>query len=65
MYYASIKTYKNPNTEEYASLFIHDIKSLIVTDNITISCDSSNLAYRTLETLGFTEKIGEGVKISI
>lgn len=63
--YSSLKIFKNPNTNEYASMFIHNIRTIIVTDTITIHCDSTNKGYKVLEQLGFTENMHQGAGVSI
>jgi hypothetical protein len=63
--FVSFSIYKNPNTGEHASLFVHNIRSIIVTDNITVHCDNGGEGYKTLKQLGFTEKLDQGAGITI
>ncbi|MOA49821.1 hypothetical protein D3C78_1727500 [compost metagenome] len=49
------KVYQNPETGEYASEFIHNIKHTIVTNKMTISDLDGNSAQRMLEQLGFKQ----------
>jgi len=63
--FSSLEIFKNPLTGEYASLFIHNIRTIIVTDSITVHCDDNNKGYRTLKELGFTEKLIQSAAISL
>jgi len=54
--YSALTVYENPNSKEYVSMFVHNIKHTIVTNEITISCDG-NKAHKLLENMGFTIKI--------
>jgi hypothetical protein len=54
--YSNHQVFKNPQTGEYASKFIHGIKVTIVTHDMTISCNE-NKAHKTLQQMGFIEEI--------
>ena len=56
--YSALTIYENPDTKEMASLFIHNIKCTIVTNDITISCNS-NKAHKILENMNFTKLIAK------
>ena len=56
--YSALTVYENPNTNEIASLFVHNIKNTIVTDDITISCNG-NKAHKILESMGYIKEIAK------
>lgn len=63
--HSSLKVFKNPNTGEMASMFIHNIRTIIVTDEITVHCDNGGQGYKTLEQLGFTEQLPNSAGVTI
>lgn len=63
--YSSLKVFKNPKTGELVSLFIHNIRTIIVTDEITVHCDDAGQGYKTLEQLGFTEQLPNQARITV
>jgi len=52
--------FQNPVTKEYASLFIHNATSVIVTNETTISTKNQGHAERLLLQLGFTNRVHDG-----
>ena len=54
--YSALTVYENPDTKEYASMFVHNIKHIIVTNGMIISCNGTK-ASELLKSMGFTIEI--------